>query len=158
MLREPGDVAAGPRQARDKTGTHWIGDLREYDWNIAGRLLERNQGQRRTGKEHIRLESNQLRGLSPHALETLAATAPTILHLNVLSRQPAELLEPLSKCIDTVASFRIIFGNSEQHADARHRAALLRARRERPHSCRAAEQRDELTALYVKHGLPPAQE
>src|SRR5262245_9636476 len=120
MLREAGDVAARPRQARNKTGTHWIGDLREYDWNIAGRLLQRNQGQCCTGEEHIRLEANQLRGLSPHALETLAAAAPTILHLNVLSRHPAELLEPLSECIDTVASFRIIFGNSEQHADAPH--------------------------------------
>ena len=113
MLREPGDVAAGPRQARDKTGTHWIGDLREYDWNIAGRLLQRNQGQCRTGEEHIRLESNQLRGLSPHAFETLAATAPTILHLNVLSRHPAELLELLPESIDPIASFRIVFGNSE---------------------------------------------
>jgi hypothetical protein len=48
----------------------------------------------------------------------------------------------------TLASFRIIFGNSEQHADARHRAALLRARRERPGDYRAAEKRDEFASFH----------
>jgi hypothetical protein len=33
--------------------------------------------------------------------------------------------------------------------------ALLRARRERPRRCGAAEQRDELAALHVKHGALP---
>jgi hypothetical protein len=29
---------------------------------------------------------------------------------------------------------------------------LLRVRRERPHRCRAADERDELAAFYVEHG------
>ena len=111
MLREPGDVATRPRQARNKTGTHWISDLREYDGNIAGRLLQRDQGERRTGDKHVRLEFDQLRGLSPQALKI--ATGPTIVHLNVLSRHPAELLELLPKSIEPIASFRIVFSDSE---------------------------------------------
>jgi hypothetical protein len=35
---------------------------------------------------------------------------------------------------------------------------LLRARRERPHCRRAAEQRDELAAIHVGHGPSPAEE
>jgi hypothetical protein len=35
---------------------------------------------------------------------------------------------------------------------ASHPLGLLRARRERPRCCRATEQRDELTSLYVEHG------
>jgi len=34
---------------------------------------------------------------------------------------------------------------------------LLRARRERPCDCRAAEQRDELAAFHVGHGSFPAE-
>jgi hypothetical protein len=35
----------------------------------------------------------------------------------------------------------------QQHADAAHALALLRARRERPRRSRAADKRDELAAL-----------
>jgi hypothetical protein len=45
-----------------------------------------------------------------------------------------------------VLRFRIILGCRHQHADAPHALALLRARRERPRSRRAAEQRDERAA------------
>jgi hypothetical protein len=38
------------------------------------------------------------------------------------------------------------FGEVNEHADAPHPLALLRARRERPRSRRAAEKRDELAA------------
>jgi hypothetical protein len=111
VLREPGYVAAGSRETGDKTGTYWIGDLREYDGNIGGRLLQRDQGYRRTGEDHVRLESNQLRSLSPQALGV--ATGPTSLDAKVFARHPAELLEPLTECIDAIASFRIVLGNSE---------------------------------------------
>jgi hypothetical protein len=47
-----------------------------------------------------------------------------------------------------------MWGVSRLHtdkADAQH-LVLLRARRERPRSRRAAQQRDELAALYVEKG------
>ena len=43
---------------------------------------------------------------------------------------------------------RIVRARGQEHADAPHPLALLRARRERPRCCRAAEQRDELAALH----------
>src|SRR5262249_12720100 len=111
VLREASDIAAGSRKTRDKAGTYRIGDLRKYDGDIAGCLLQRDQRYRRTGQEHVGLESNQLRGLSPHALEV--AAAPTILDAKVSARHPAELLEPLPECVDAVASFWIVLGSSE---------------------------------------------
>jgi hypothetical protein len=47
--------------------------------------------------------------------------------------------------------FRIIGGEIHEHADTPDTLVLLRARRERPCSCGAAEQRDELAA---PHGVP----
>ena len=44
--------------------------------------------------------------------------------------------------------FRIVRGCGQEHADAPHPLGLLRARRERPRSRRAAEQRDELAASH----------
>ena len=41
---------------------------------------------------------------------------------------------------------RVALGIRHQHADASQPVALLRARRERPSSSRATEQRDDLTA------------
>src|SRR5262249_55002687 len=40
-----------------------------------------------------------------------------------------------------------------EKSNDRHRR-LLRARRERPASCGAAEQRDDLASSYAEHGLP----
>src|SRR5215831_9416578 len=45
-------------------------------------------------------------------------------------------------------SFRIVRAQVHEDADPPHPLALLRASRERPGSRRAAEQRDELAALY----------
>jgi hypothetical protein len=39
-------------------------------------------------------------------------------------------------------------GRHSKESDPRHFARLLRARRERPRSCRAAEQRDELATFH----------
>jgi hypothetical protein len=103
--------AAWSRETGDKTGTDWIGDLREYNGNIAGRLLQRDQGCRRAGEQHVRLEVNQLRGLRFQALEV--ATGPTSLDAKVFARRPAELLEPLPEGIDAIASFRVVLGSSE---------------------------------------------
>jgi hypothetical protein len=41
---ESGDVAAGPRQAVDKTSAHRIGGDREHDRHGAGRLQQRSHG------------------------------------------------------------------------------------------------------------------
>jgi hypothetical protein len=86
VLRESGDIAAGSRQTCDETGTDRISHLCEYDGNIASCLLQRDQGHRRTGDEHVRLQPNQLRSMSLQAFEV--ATGPTRLDLKILAQHP----------------------------------------------------------------------
>jgi hypothetical protein len=57
---------------------------------------------------------------------------------------------------ETGLIFRIVGGCGQENADAPHALALLRARRQWPCG-RAAEQRYELAAFHVGHGLTPSQ-
>ena len=59
---------------------------------------------------------------------------------------PTQLLQCLRECHYTRLAFLIICGKIHECADLAHPFRLLRARRERPRSRRAAEQRDELAA------------
>src|SRR6516164_6546748 len=52
-------------------------------------------------------------------------------------------------------SFWIFLRIVHQHCDPAHPVGLLRTHRERPGGCRAAEQRDEIAASHVEHGLLP---
>jgi hypothetical protein len=81
---------------------------------------------------------------------------PTVLDPKVAADGPAQFLQPLRERRDADWCFRIVRGNVHEHADAPDPVALLRARRDRPPGCRAAEQRDELPPSHVEHrGLPP---
>src|SRR5262252_3748312 len=56
---------------------------------------------------------------------------------------------------DAGLKFRMVCGCGQEHADAPHPLARLRARRERPR-CPAAEQRDELASFQlIELHLPP---
>jgi hypothetical protein len=59
------------------------------------------------------------------------------------------LLQPLNERDNARLSFRIVRGQIHQHTGPPHPLALLRARRERPHSCRDAEQRDEIAPSHA---------
>src|SRR5262245_23664930 len=52
------------------------------------------------------------------------------------------------ECCDAGLSFRIVHSYVHKHPDPPHPLALLRPRRERPRSRRAAEQRDEAAAPH----------
>ena len=56
--------------------------------------------------------------------------------------------QPLQERPDAGLKFRIVRGCGQEHADAPHPLALLRARRQRPRRRRAAEQRDELAPVH----------
>ena len=61
---------------------------------------------------------------------------------------PAQLLPAPAGTPRRGPEIRIVRGCGQEHADAPHALALLRARGERPRSRRAAEQRDEFAPLH----------
>src|SRR5262249_35720665 len=73
---------------------------------------------------------------------------PANVNLNTAALHPPELRECLPECRNEGLSFPVSFCISHQHADAPHPLALLRARRQRPRGCRAADERDERPALH----------
>src|SRR5262249_57337493 len=75
----------------------------------------------------------------------LLSLRPAIFHDNVAALDPAEFAQSLPEGGDPLAPPRQRGG--AQHADGAP-LRLLRARRERPRGCRAAEQRDELAPLH----------
>src|SRR5262249_45048381 len=77
--------------------------------------------------------------------------APAILDPQVAALAPAQLLQRLleRRELGTAGA-----ATAREHADPPYAPWLLRARPERPRGRRAAEQRDELAASCVEHGLP----
>src|SRR5262249_1013520 len=65
----------------------------------------------------------------------------------VTAHGPARALQRLLEHRAAGDRFRIVLGQTAQHADEPHPACLLRARRERPRGC-AAEQCDELAPRH----------
>jgi len=131
-----GDVAARPRETIDKAGAHRIGDIHEHDRHAAGGLLQRRYSRAASGEDEIRGESDHFRRVLPR-LDV--ACCPAGLDLHIVTASPTQLLEALPKCGDASLPFRIIRGESHEHADAPHLLGLLRAGRERPRRCCAAE-------------------
>jgi hypothetical protein len=59
------------------------------------------------------------------------------------------LLQALHEFGHAALCLWIVGGEIHEHADAPHPLALLRARRERPRGCRAAEKRDEIATPHI---------
>src|SRR5439155_8122537 len=83
--------------------------------------------------------------LGAHAIHIVPG--PTLVELHVYALRPSQLCELLPERLKTHGEFGIALGVSHQNADAPH-ALLLRARRERPRSRRAADSQDELAAFH----------
>jgi hypothetical protein len=96
------------------------------------------------GQDDIGCERDHIRHAFANALGV--ARAPTIVDPQVAPDGPAQLLEALHECREAQLSLGIVGRKILQHRDAPHPLALLRARRERPRHCRAAEERDEVAA------------
>src|SRR5262249_35482945 len=67
---------------------------------------------------------------------------------NVAPDAPAQFLQALQQRGDVGLRNRIVRRQAGEPADPPHALALLRARRERPRRCRAAEQRDEVAPFH----------
>src|SRR5262245_46190462 len=72
--------------------------------------------------------------------------APTYIDSQPGPVLPAKLVEPVQECRNVALPLPIILGETHQNANPQAAPGLLRSRRERPRSRRAAEQRDELAS------------
>src|SRR5262249_40104356 len=109
------------------------------------RLLCRDRCFGSRSDNDIRLEPDKLGRDLGIALG--APLAPTVLDCDGAALDPAEFAQPPNKCVNprALACSR----PPAEPADHRH-PGLLRPRRERPHSHRAAEQSDEVAALHCQ--------
>src|SRR5262245_16377305 len=133
-----GDVAARPVEALDKTSLDWISGERHDDRNFARCPLRSLRGRCEPSHDEIDIEPHERRGqfgkttyLSLVRSELVSNASP--LDITQLAHH---LLKQLPESVGTG-------GFNHQNANCRH-LHLLRARRERPRSRRAAEQSDEL--------------
>src|SRR5262249_53393546 len=80
-------------------------------------------------------------------IAVVSARAPANVDPRVAAADPAQFLQPLPEGRHESPAIRVVLGQIEQHADASHALALLRARRVRPRR-RADERRDERAARH----------
>jgi hypothetical protein len=75
----------------------------------------------------------------------VASPSTQLVKTDVFSLHPTLRTELLLESLDETSEQRVV-GDSDDQADPPHPLRLLRARRERPRSRRAAEHRDEVAA------------
>src|SRR5262249_1548882 len=97
------------------------------------------------GQNDIRTECDQLRRVFASTLGI--SGAPTLVNSHIATLDPARLPQAIQERCQTGLPFRTV-GRAHERPEAPHWTALLRARRERPRSGRAAEQRDELAPRH----------
>ena len=98
--------------------------------------------------ERIRSGCSATSSFANRCIASVSPARPASVDPDVAALCPPELLEPLPECGDEGLSFPVALGIAHQHADPPHALGLLRARRERPRSCRAPEERDEVAASH----------
>src|SRR5262245_37797950 len=136
-------------------------DQAEFDWVAAAYEDDRDRRSRRLGRncrggvtrsDYCYLAAYQI-GCEIGQLIVLVLR-PAILDCHILAFDVAGFTNALPECSQKECTI----GRPRAAEEAEHRQRwLLRARRERPHCRRAAEQRDELAPSHVGHGgvLPP---
>src|SRR5262245_54123601 len=147
---DTGQVAARPGDARDKTKPDRIIRNGEDDWDCRGcRLGRLRRWGASAGGDDSDLPANQVgRQLWK---PVILALRPAVDDRHILALNVADLLQTSAPGVQTVPDH--VLRSGVEKPDHRHRW-LLRPHRERPHGRRPAEQRDELAASYVEHGLP----
>src|ERR1700722_6484753 len=101
---------------------------------------------RAVGDDEIGRESDKLRRVAPKPRHV--AGGPAELDGEILSFDPALLVEALPQGGDAIPPFRVGLAHRHQHADAPHFFGLLRARCDRPCRNGAAGKPDELPPLH----------
>jgi hypothetical protein len=97
------------------------------------------------------LQADQL--LRERSYPICVTAAPTKVHPHVAAIHPTRVRKGLREGRDLRLRQGIVFVDPDEHVDALHAVALLRARRERP-SRRAAERSDEFSSCNGGGHLP----
>ena len=148
------DVAARPVKAGDEAELDRVAARFEDDRNGRGRCLCRKRRRSAGRGNHGHLTTNQI---GRHRRQPIIlALRPAVFDRHVVAINVTGFAQPFEKGRQLPRV--ILGGRSVDKPDHRHRR-LLRARRERPRGCRAAEKRDELASLHSieLHGTPASQ-
>src|SRR5262245_3106972 len=141
---QPGDVAAGPRQARDEACGNRIADSHHDEGDCPGCILDRDRGGRAGGHNHLDVQGDQFG--DQRGKDLILSLRPAIFDGNVAALLVAERTQPVAEWRDEIR-FKLGGRVAQETNPGDFRGRLLRARHERP-SCRAAEQRDELATRH----------
>src|SRR5215468_1525629 len=131
------------REAGDQAHSNRVHRQDENDWNRRCRLFHFD-GRVSTRDNYIDFKAHEL---LRNLFEAFAAAlCPAIFDRNIATFIPAEFAQPLHESGGPWFPGR--WRGCTQKPDDGESTRLLRARRERPHRSRAAEQRDELAAFH----------
>src|SRR5215831_18863863 len=140
---EPGYVAARARQTCDQAAFQRVG-RRSHDDRDALRCALRGADRSGTANyDDIDLRPQQIADQRGYRFDII-----TIMAKLVGDVAPFDITEVAHPAREFLAEWIVVRGSRPDVPDTRRLARLLRARRERPSRCRAAEQRDELAALH----------
>src|SRR6516225_2113717 len=120
---EPGDIAAGSREALNKALSDGIGHPYENDWYCARLLPQRRDRRGRRCQDCVRRQADQLRGIGRR--QSWIAGGKSVVDLDILALDPPETPEGLREGVDTCPSKRVVLAESHQHADTAHPLRLL---------------------------------
>src|SRR6516164_11380321 len=141
-IQEAGGVAPWSSQSCQISGPSRIGGIRKDDRNPTGHcILQRLKRWGAAGDGNIRPQPEQLLGIL--AVAVAVASGRAVLHLQIPADAPAAFGQPVKEGREAGLAFRILRGKAGQESDTRHTFRLLRPRRKRPSSDRAAESGDE---------------
>src|SRR5215831_10396587 len=138
------DVATRTMQVGDEAGPDWVAASREYDRYGRGPRLGRKG---RCVSTHCNDDGDLLAGeIGGKPRQPIVLTlSPTIVERDVLTLDKARFIESLP---DERNQRRVDSRRTTAEQSDHWQCTLLRPRRERPRSGRAAEQRDELAAPH----------
>jgi hypothetical protein len=137
-------MPSGSCQTGDQTGADRVTCGRKNDWDHIGCLLQCHDGRRSGRHNNVDLELDEFGG---DFGETFAASFhPAILNCDRAPFNPAQLAHAEYEGVDPFGSGGACIWDKEP--DSWQLVWLLRAHRQRPRNCRAAEQRDELAAFH----------
>jgi hypothetical protein len=137
-------------KARDEPATYWIADLHEDDGDSVRFAEHRRCRGRAVGQDQVGPRIHDLSSDLGNRLRI--RRRPTLFEPDVPPFRPPELQKFLAQRRKPQRSFRVVFGERHHDADSPHLVGLLRTRRERPSSRRAADENDEFAS---PHRLAP---